>query len=102
MAITTIASSPASIQEENFGELKLYIADFTGVSALNNVSSKSTIWNSSLQAVVGYWFNRTDTPTTASLVAVDVSLMSVSNGQFKLVAPEKQTEGKLYILARLT
>ena len=85
--------TPTSVEIENLGGVNLHIINFT--SAL---TSPGSVYNSSLMSVVGYWFNPTDTPTTASNMAVDVSLISGSQGQFRFTGPQTVRSGKLYVL----
>jgi len=88
--------TPDSVELENLGEVNLHIANFT-TTAINSGGQRA-FYNSSLSAIVGYWFNPTDTPTTASLAGVDVSLISGSRGEFRFNSQDGARLGKLYIL----
>ncbi len=88
--------TPDSVELENLGGVNLNIVNFT-TTAINSGGQRS-FYNSSLSAVVGYWFNPTDTPTTASLSGVDVSLISGSRGRFRFNSADGERLGKLYVL----
>lgn len=90
-------ASPDSVETYNLGGVTLNVVNFT----TNTVSASAAedYYASSLNAVVGYWFNPTDTPTTASLNAVEVSLASTSTGLFQFFAKEAARNGKLYVLS---
>lgn len=100
------AISPTTVYTENFGDTTLYIADFDTSNPVNEncgspgiTNGDSDVWNSSMPAIVGYWFHATDDPTTQTSGRVDVSLNAVSTGQFKFFSSEKNKTGKLYILS---
>ena len=87
------AETPSSVEIENLGGTTLHIVNFDTV-----LNSPGSVYNSSLNSVVGYWFNPTDTATTASNMAVDVSLISAATGQFRFTGPQTVRTGKLYVL----
>ena len=91
-----LSVSPDSVEIENWGQLTMHIANFD-TNAINSAGGRS-FYSSSLQAIAGYWFNPTDTPTTASLNAVNVSLFGASDNQFRFTSSETNRTGKLYIL----
>jgi len=91
-----LSVTPDSVETYNFGGATMHVANFDTTSV--NTGPR-TFYSSSLPAVVGYWFNPTDTPTTASLNAVNVSLISGSDGQFRFTASETNRTGKLFILS---
>lgn len=93
MAVIT----PDSVIHENFGDTTLHIADFTGINT--TAPETGDIYNSSLQAVVGYWFHVTDDPTTQTSGRLDVSLISASTGQFRFRTSETGKDGKLTIMS---
>ena len=92
-----LSVTPDSVEIENLGGVTLHIANFE--TSKVNADGPRSFYSSSLNAIVGYWFNRNAAPTTASLIAVDVSLISVATGQFRFTAPETDVDGKLYILS---
>ena len=91
-----LSVTPDSVEIENLGNVNLHIANFD-TNAINASGGRS-FYSSSLAAIAGYWFNPTDTPTTASLNAVDVSLISNTIGQFRFTSSEGVRQGKLYVL----
>ena len=88
--------TPDSVEIENLGGTNLHIINFTTTSI--NSGGQRSFYNSSLMSVAGYWFNPTDTPTTASLSGVDVSLISGSQGSFRFNSADGERLGKLYVL----
>lgn len=86
-----------SVETYNLGGVTLHVHNFitNGVC----VGSDTDVYGSSLQAIVGSWFNPTDTPTTGSLNAVEVSLASAATGLIKFFSKEQSREGKLYTLS---
>lgn len=88
-------ASPTSVEIYNLGGVTLHVVNFSTISG----SAAADYYGSSMPAIVGYWFNPTDTPTTASLNAVDVSLTSSSTGLFRFFAKEQSRQGKLYVLS---
>ena len=82
-----------SHERYNLGGVTLNVVNFS-----TNTVGTNDYYGSSLHSVVGYWFNATDTPTTASLNAVEVSLISASTGLFKFFPKETGRNGKLYVL----
>ena len=99
------AIAPASVLIENLGGVTLRIASFesdVGSSAhIINWQGATNVWNSSMPAVVGHWFQETKQPTQEG-EGVDVSLASSAEkgvagtyGQFKFTSGTKQKEGKL-------
>ena len=89
--------SPDSVEIYNLDGVTLHVVNFitNTICALGG----RAIYSSSLPAIVGYWFNATDTPSTASLTAVDVSLISTATGQFRFTTKEGDRAGKLCILS---
>ena len=96
MAIN-LSTSPASTEVYNLGGVTMHVMDFT-TGGLNSKGPRG-FYSSSLPSIVGYWFSRTEAPTTASLVATDVSLINASTGQFRFLTSEARTKGKLYVLS---
>lgn len=95
------AITPTAVYTENFGDTTLYIADFDTSNPVNEVTGtpNADVWNSSLNAIVGYWFHATDDPTAQTSGGADVSLHSVSTGQFRFYSSEKNKTGRLYVLS---
>ena len=91
-----LSVSPDSVERENWGGVTLHIANF--ITNAINASGPRSFYSSSLNSIVGYWFNATDAPTAASMIGVDVSLISNTIGQFRFNAGETNRIGKLYIL----
>lgn len=92
-----LSVSPDSVETYNLGGVTLHVHNFI-TNTINALGGRS-FYSSSLQSVVGYWFNATDTPTTASLNAVEVSLISAATGQFRFNVSEGVRSGKLYTLS---
>ena len=88
--------TPDSVEIDNLGGLTLHTINFE-TNKVNSAEARS-FYSSSLQAIQGFWFNRNAVPTTASLPAVDVSLIAVASGQFRFVSSENAVAGKLYVL----
>ena len=88
--------TPDSVETDNLGGVTLHTINFE-TTTVNGVAARS-FYSSSLASVVGYWFNRTSAPTTASLTACDVSLIAGSTGQFRFVSSETAVPGKFYVL----
>lgn len=88
--------TPDSVEIDNLGGVTLHTINFE-TNTVNSAGARS-FYSSSLPAVVGYWFNRNAAPTTASLLAVDVSLLSGTIGQFRFISSENSVAGKLYVL----
>lgn len=85
-----------SVEIENLGQVTLSVHNFTK-NGVNNWGPRG-VYASSLNSIVGYWFNRTVAPTTASLSATEVSLVSGTRGQFRFITNELPCKGKLYVL----
>ena len=92
-----LSITPDSVEIENLGGVTLHTINFETNTV--NENGPRSFYGSSLNAIVGYWFNRNVAPTTASLIAVDVSLIGSSNNQFRFTAPETGVSGKLYVLS---
>lgn len=91
-----LSVTPDSVVIDNLGGVTLNTIIFETNTV--NASGPRSFYSSSLNSIVGYWFNRTAAPTTASLVAVDVSLISTADGQFRFTAPETEVQGRLSVL----
>ena len=91
-----LSLTPDSVETDNLGGVTLYTVNFETNKV--NASGPRGFYSSSLNAIVGYWFNPTDTPTTASLNAVDVSLIGAASNQFRFTGSSTNRAGKLYVL----
>jgi hypothetical protein len=91
-----LSLTPDSVEIESWEAVKLHIINFQ--TSKINASGPRGFYSSSLNSIVGYWLNLTDTPATASLNAMDVSLISVSGGQFRFTGDSTNRAGKLYVL----
>lgn len=91
-----LSITPDSVETDNLGGVTLHTINFETNKV--NASGPRSFYSSSLASIVGYWFNRTAAPSTASLNAIDVSLIGADNSQFRFTAPETQVAGKLYAL----
>jgi len=93
---TDLSLTPDSVEIDNLGGVTLHTVNF--IDSTVNGSGPRGFYSSSLNAIVGYWFNATDTPTTASQNAIDVSLIAGAVGQFRFTGNQTARAGKLYVL----
>lgn len=93
---TDLSLTPDSVEIDNLGGVTLHTVNF--IDSTVNGSGPRGFYSSSLNSIVGYWFNSTDTPTTASQNAMDVSLISGTIGQFRFTGDQTARAGKLYVL----
>ena len=91
-----LSMTPDSVEIDNLGGVTLHTINF--ITNTVNGSGPRGFYSSSLNSIVGYWFNQTTAPTTASNIGVDVSLISAATGQFRFVSSETATAGKLSVL----
>lgn len=92
-----LSFTPDSVETYNLGGVTMKVHNFI-TNKVNPLGPRG-FYSSSLQSVVGYWFNATDTPTTASLNGLDVSLIATATGQFRFTGNRTAMAGKFYTLS---
>jgi len=85
------AITPTGVLLENAGSTTFHIATFAAT-----VDDGDT-WASSIEHIVGYWGNCTDTPTTQTSEGVDVAL---SGSTFTFSLGEANRGIMLYVLSK--
>jgi len=95
--MANVSVTPDSVVIDNLGGVTLHTCIFE-TNTINSTGQRD-FYSSSLNAIVGYWFNRTGVPTTASQIGVDVSLISTATGQFRFVSAENDVPGRLCVLS---
>ena len=90
-----MAITPSSITRNSAGSNTLIMATFDD----GDVDDGET-WTSNIPSVVGFWFNRNDSPTQGK-EGVDVTLTTATTGVFTFNVGEDNAGGILHVLAKI-